>query len=85
MKERIMYCKSDKDKRKEKVDRSLKRANQKGISNFLNMEQHLTKSDYFDKQREEINKIKRKDIGINNTRDKERKMKKKELSMFGLE
>ena len=50
------------------VEKKLQKSNQKGINTFLNIDPYITKEDYFDKQREEINKIKKKDVGINNSR-----------------
>lgn len=66
--ERMIGGISDKQKRLEKIAEKNKKANQKGISSFLEIDPYLAKCDYFEKQREELNKIKRKDVGINNSR-----------------
>ena len=87
-----MFSKSDKQRKAETIDRNLKRLNQTGIANFLEIDPHLAKCEYFEKQREEINKIKKRDVGINNTRAiyareemrKEKRQQKKEKGMFGL-
>ena len=38
------------------------------INTFLEIDPYMAKTDYFEQKREELNKIKKKDVGINNSR-----------------
>lgn len=59
---------SDKKKKQEKIEKVLAKKKQKDIKNFLEMDPYLTKSAHFEAAREELNKIKGKNDGINNYR-----------------
>ena len=42
--------------------------NQGMINTFLKIDPYMPRTDYFEQKREELNKIKKKDVGINNSR-----------------
>ena len=42
--------------------------NQGMINTFLTIDPYMARTDYFEQKREELNKIKKKDVGINNSR-----------------
>ena len=88
--------KSTKELKEERLRLKHSRANQQRIQSFLSIDPHLSKTSYFDKQREEINKLqlKHRGLGINNTRaiyakefrERERReeRERKQGGMFGL-
>ena len=56
----------EKKKRAEKLEKSLKKQNQKGIGSFLETDPYHTKAVVMEEGREVLDKIKSKHIGINN-------------------
>ena len=71
--------KSEKEKKQEKVERMLKKRNQRDISSYLNeSDKYMNKTEILDRQYEELSKIKKGNEGINNCRLIRNKLKKRE-------
>jgi hypothetical protein len=64
----IMGKNNDKKKKQERLDKVLAKRKQNDIKNFLEVDPYLTKTLHFEAAREELNKIKGKNDGINNYR-----------------
>jgi hypothetical protein len=64
----IMGKNLDKKRKQEKIDKVLAKKKQKDIKNFLEVDPYLTKTAHFEAARDELNKIKGKNDGINNHR-----------------
>lgn len=86
----IMGKSNDKKKKQERLDKVLAKKKQKDIKNFLEVDPYLTKSAHFEAAREELNKIKGKNEGINNYRGhhnrkalQEERKKKQQRGLFG--
>ena len=53
-----MLGKSDKEKRQERLEKILKKRKQRGIESYLDSDRCISKADHFDKQNDELSKIK---------------------------
>jgi len=74
----IMGKTNDKKKKQERLDKVLKKQKQNDIKTFLEVDPYLTKSAHFEAAREELNKIKGKNEGINNHRGNYNKKQQQE-------
>lgn len=74
-----MIGRSDREKKQEKLEKQLKKRNQRGIESFLDSDAKFASTkDRLDKQNEEFEKVKNKNDGINNCRAQRNKIKKRE-------
>lgn len=71
--------KSEKEKRQEEIQKTLKKHKQRDIKSFMNESDiKMSKIDHFQKLFEKLNKINNKNEGINNSRQTRNKLKRKE-------
>ena len=70
---------TDRERKQEKLEKVLKKRKQRGIESFLdNDTKYASTTDRLEKQREEFEKVKNKNDGINNNRAIRNKQKKRE-------
>lgn len=70
---------TDRERKQEKLEKILKKRHQRGIESFLdNDAKYASTTDRLEKQKEEFEKVKNKNDGINNNRAIRNKQKKRD-------
>ena len=82
---------NDKKRKQDRLDKVLAKKKQNDLKKFLECDPYLAKSAHFEAAREELDKMKGKNDGINNyrgnanrrNRDAERRAERTKIGMFG--